>query len=53
LIGIPFRVTVGPKGVTNGIAEITVRDGMVGSELTLDEVVPTISEQVSRSRFGI
>jgi prolyl-tRNA synthetase len=53
LIGIPFRVTVGPKGVTNGIAEITVRDGMVRSELTLDEVVPTISEQVSRSRFGI
>jgi prolyl-tRNA synthetase len=53
LIGIPLRVTIGPKGVVDGVAEITERDGLVRSELSLDQVVPTLSERVSSARFGI
>jgi prolyl-tRNA synthetase len=53
LIGIPFRVTVGPKGVDAGVAEVTHRRGMVKSEMSLDEVVATLSETVAAARFGI
>ncbi len=53
LIGIPFRVTVGPKGVSAGVAEITERDGLLKSELPLDRVVDTITERISDARFGI
>jgi prolyl-tRNA synthetase len=53
LIGIPFRVVVGPKGVESGIAEVTERRGMVKSELPFDEVVATLSERVAGARFGI
>jgi prolyl-tRNA synthetase len=53
LIGIPFRVIVGPKGVEGGVAEITERAGMAKSELALDEVVSVITDKVSRARFGI
>ncbi|HEX6300727.1 MAG TPA: proline--tRNA ligase [Acidimicrobiia bacterium] len=53
LIGIPFRVTVGPKGVAEGVAEITERDGMVKTELSLEKIVATLSEQVTDARFGI
>jgi prolyl-tRNA synthetase len=53
LIGIPFRVTVGPKGVESGIAEITERKGMVKSEIALFEVVATLAERIEGARFGI
>jgi prolyl-tRNA synthetase len=53
LIGIPFLVVVGPKGVESGIAEVTERRGMVKSELPFDEVVATLSERVAGARFGI
>jgi prolyl-tRNA synthetase len=53
LIGIPFRVTVGPKGVSSGIAEVTERAGLIKTELPLDEVVATLAERISQTRFGI
>jgi prolyl-tRNA synthetase len=53
LIGIPFRVTVGPKGVAAGVAEITERHGMVKSELSLEEVVSFLRDRISDARFGI
>lgn len=53
LIGIPLRVTIGPKGVSTGTAEITERAGMVKTDMALDDVVPTLSEQVMQRRFGI
>ncbi|MGD2060844.1 MAG: proline--tRNA ligase [Acidimicrobiia bacterium] len=53
LIGIPYRLVVGPKGVEGGIVEVTRRDGMVKSELSLDEAVAAISDEVSSARFGI
>jgi len=53
LIGIPYRVTVGPKGVESGAAEITERRDMVKGELAFDEVVATLSERIEGARFGI
>jgi prolyl-tRNA synthetase len=53
LIGIPYRVTVGPKGVEAGIAEVTERNGLLKSEMGLEDVVATLSERVAGSRYGI
>jgi prolyl-tRNA synthetase len=53
LVGVPFRLTVGPKGIESGIAEVTARDGMVRSESSLDLVVATLSETIEAARFGI
>lgn len=53
LIGIPFRVTVGPKGVSSGMAEITERSGLAKSELAFDEVVPSLTERIEAARFDI
>ncbi|HJQ76251.1 MAG TPA: proline--tRNA ligase [Acidimicrobiia bacterium] len=53
LIGFPYRVTVGPKGVDSGTAEISERRGMVKYELGLEEVVPTLSGAIEAARFGI
>lgn len=53
LIGIPFRVTVGPRGVSSGVLELTERDGMEKTEVAVDEVAPLLIERVSTNRFGI
>jgi prolyl-tRNA synthetase len=53
LIGIPYRVTIGPKSVEQAIAEVTERRGMVKSEVDLDRVVPSLSEVIAAARFGI
>lgn len=53
LIGFPYRVTIGPKGVESGVAEITLRRGLVKDELALDEVVATLTEAIGAARFGI
>jgi len=53
LIGIPYRVTIGPKGVAGGIAEITERRGLVKTDLSLEEVVANLSDRIAEARFGI
>ncbi|HUF14326.1 MAG TPA: proline--tRNA ligase [Acidimicrobiia bacterium] len=53
LIGIPYRVTVGPKSMETGVAEMTERLGMVKSELAIEDVVSTLTERIGESRFGI
>ncbi|HEX6286953.1 MAG TPA: proline--tRNA ligase [Acidimicrobiia bacterium] len=53
LIGIPYRVTVGPKGVESGVAEITERNGMAKSEMPFGEVVASLTERIEAARFGI
>lgn len=52
LVGIPFRVTVGPKGVAEGKAEVTERRGMVKTEMGFDEVVPGLAGRVAEARRG-
>jgi prolyl-tRNA synthetase len=53
LVGIPFRVTIGPKGVAEGVAEVTERRGLVRAEVPLDTVVSSVSERVFSARHGI
>ena len=46
LIGIPFRVTIGPKGLANGSAELTTRRDLETTEVPLDGLVDRIVELV-------
>ncbi len=39
LIGIPYRVTIGPRGLESGVAEFTTRSTMETVEIPLDAVV--------------
>ena len=43
LIGIPFRVTVGPKGVAAGTVELTVRAGLSTEDVLIGEVVDRLA----------
>jgi prolyl-tRNA synthetase len=52
LIGIPYRVTVGPRGVTDGVMELTARRGMVRSDVPLTDLVTTVRGVVESERFG-
>jgi prolyl-tRNA synthetase len=40
LLGIPIRVTVGSKGLSNGTVEITLRKSNETSEINVDEALP-------------
>ncbi len=53
LIGIPYRITVGPRGVAEGKVEVTTRRGLVGEELPLGSVVAHLTELVGSQRQGI
>jgi prolyl-tRNA synthetase len=53
LIGIPYRVTVGPRGVESGKVELTERRGMETGELSLDAVAAHLAELVVTRRYGI
>ena len=44
LIGIPFRITVGPRGLGNGTVEFTVRATGETTEIPLGEAVSTIAD---------
>ena len=46
LIGIPLRLTVGPRGVTNGIVEMSDRRTGESSEIPLEDAVSTVADLV-------
>lgn len=50
LVGIPFRITVGPKGVAEGKVELTIRRGLETEEVGLDQVVAKVTELVTAGR---
>jgi prolyl-tRNA synthetase len=50
LIGIPYRVTVGPKGIAEGNVELTVRRGLTTEVIALDGVVETLAALVGAGR---
>jgi prolyl-tRNA synthetase len=50
LIGIPYRVTVGPRGITNGQVEFTTRETMETAEVAVGEVVETAIAAVTQAR---
>lgn len=50
LIGIPWRITVGPRGVAAGTVELTERATMETTELALSDVAARVAELVSAAR---
>ncbi len=53
LIGIPYRVTLGPRGIESGVVELVERRGLVKQELPLEDMVSYLIGAVSSARFGI
>ena len=53
LIGIPYRVTVGPRGVGQGIVEMTTRQDLSTEEVAIAEVVGLLADLVTARRHGI
>jgi prolyl-tRNA synthetase len=52
LIGIPYRVTVGPRGVAEGMVELTARLGMETEEIGLDRIAALLQEKIAPQRHG-
>jgi prolyl-tRNA synthetase len=52
LIGIPYRIAVGKKGVAEGVVEIKPRRGADVVKVKLDEAVAYVRERVERERAG-
>lgn len=50
LIGIPYRVTIGPKGLEAGSVEVTRRRGLETTEVGLDSVVDDLIGVISAER---
>jgi prolyl-tRNA synthetase len=44
LIGLPWRITVGPRGLKNGVVELTSRRTGVSEELPPEAAVQRIAE---------
>jgi prolyl-tRNA synthetase len=52
LIGIPYRVTVGPRGVEQGVVEFTTRSDLSTEELPLGVVVSRLTEMILAGRHS-
>jgi len=50
LIGIPVRVTVGPRGLANGQVEVTERASGAREDVGVDEVVGLVAERIIAAR---
>lgn len=47
LLGVPVRITVGPKGIANGIAELSTRDKRVSKQVKLEDVLKETQELIA------
>jgi prolyl-tRNA synthetase len=50
LIGIPFRIAVGKKGLAEGVVELKLRKGTEVRKIKLDEIVPLVVAEVQKER---
>ena len=50
LIGIPYRVTMGPRGIKDGIVELTERRTLETEEVGLDAIASTVVEAITSTR---
>ena len=50
LVGIPFRVTVGPRGLAAGTAEITDRATASTVHVPLEDLAKHVREAIARQR---
>ena len=44
LIGLPWRITVGPRGLANGVVEVTSRRTGTSEEMSPEAAVARIAE---------
>jgi len=49
LIGVPLRLTVGPRGVANGIVELSDRRTGESSDIAIDEVSAELADRVAKA----
>jgi prolyl-tRNA synthetase len=49
LIGVPLRLTVGPRGVKSGIVELSDRRTGESSEIVIDDAVMTVADLVTKA----
>jgi prolyl-tRNA synthetase len=52
LIGFPFRITIGPKGVAAGKVELTTRTGLSTEEVPMTEVADRVIQLIVPLRSG-
>jgi prolyl-tRNA synthetase len=52
LIGIPYRIAVGKKGLAEGMIEVKARRSPEVVKVKIDEVVAYVRERVERERLG-
>ena len=50
LIGIPFRIAIGKKGLAEGVVELKLRKGTEVRKIKLDEIVPLVVAEVTKER---
>jgi prolyl-tRNA synthetase len=50
LIGIPYRITVGPKGLAEGIVEIVERRGRKSRNVAVEKAAATVAEAILEER---
>jgi prolyl-tRNA synthetase len=50
LVGIPYRVAVGPKGVAAGAVELTTRKGMTTENVALGEAAERVADLISQQK---
>lgn len=50
LIGIPYRLTVGPKSLASGVVEFTTRRGLVTETMARDEAIAELIRRVLSER---
>ncbi|MEZ5175887.1 MAG: proline--tRNA ligase [Acidimicrobiia bacterium] len=53
LIGVPYRITVGPKGLERGVVELVERRAGSVSEIPVDEIVDHVASLVRGGRSGL
>ena len=52
LIGLPYRIAVGKKGVAEGVVELKARRGVEVLKVKIDEVVAMVSAKIIAERGG-
>jgi prolyl-tRNA synthetase len=50
LIGFPYRITVGPKGVAAGTVELTTRSGLITQEVSLGDIAGRVAALILEQR---
>jgi prolyl-tRNA synthetase len=52
LIGFPYRITIGPKGVAAGTAELTTRSALSTEEVPMSEVADRVIGLIKQGRIS-